>query len=106
MMTSILFILILLISLTFNGLAIVAVRRALTKVDSAEEAIESYDTYFNHVQNRLQFILSSIKSIDERGIFESDDEVGSTFDAIRQLLATLDNFIAEPNDIKTDTDKT
>jgi hypothetical protein len=38
-------------------------------------------------------VLETIKSIDIRGSFEADDEVGAVFDSIKFMVNTLGAFV-------------
>jgi len=45
------------------------------------------------VENRLTNIITETKDIDEKGMFEADDEVGSIFEQINTLIQTLNDFV-------------
>lgn len=51
----------------------------LRKVELLEDTIEIY-------QNRFRNTYDKMKDIDSTGAFESDDEVGSIFSGIREVL--------------------
>jgi hypothetical protein len=48
--------------------------------------VEKYEEYVNLFYSRVAIVLASMRTIDEKKIFESDDEVGDVF---QQLVDTL-----------------
>jgi cobalamin biosynthesis Mg chelatase CobN len=48
--------------------------------------VEKYEEYINMFYSRVSIVLATMRAIDERKIFESDDEVGDVF---QQLVDTL-----------------
>lgn len=84
--------LILIVSLILNVFLVIVVRRALSRVDE-------YDEFFNTVQDKIKLTIKMMKSIDLRGSFESDDEVGSVFVQMKAMVDSLDVFlVTETND--------
>ena len=47
------------------------------------------------LENRLSKILTETKEIDQKGMFEADDEVGSIFEQINSMIITLNDFLAQ-----------
>ena len=47
------------------------------------------------LENRLSKILTETKEIDQKGMFEADDEVGSIFEQINSMITTLNDFLAQ-----------
>ena len=47
------------------------------------------------LENRLSKILTETKKIDEKGMFEADDDVGSIFEQINKMITTLNDFLAQ-----------
>ena len=47
------------------------------------------------LENRLSKILTETKDIDEKGMFEADDEVGTIFKQINSMITTLNDFLAQ-----------
>jgi hypothetical protein len=45
----------------------------------------------------LQNILTNMQQIDSTGHFEADDEVGTTFSALKEEINRLDSLIEEQN---------
>ena len=47
------------------------------------------------LENRLSNIIKDTKTIDEKGMFEADDEVGTIFEQINSMIKTLNDFLAK-----------
>ncbi len=43
--------------------------------------------------DRVSQVQSDLSDIDSTGHFESDDEIGSIFDGIKDIISELDNFV-------------
>ena len=56
------------------------------KNEDLEDANEESFEWVNSVRNSLVSILSKIKEIDGKKMFESDDEVGTTFNMIKKEI--------------------
>ena len=72
---------------------------ALKRINTDEEIILNFN-------NTIDLIKHQLKLIDEKGTFESDDEVGFFFDEIKQLGENLGElFETEVDDEKTQEEK-
>ena len=70
------------ITTTFLGLvAFYALRR-----------INEYENIILNISNTIETIKIQLKTIDDKGTFESDDEVGFFFTEIKQLSEDLENL--------------
>jgi DNA-binding SARP family transcriptional activator len=70
------------ITATFLGLvAFYALRR-----------INEYENIILNINNTIETIKIQLKTIDDKGTFESDDEVGFFFSEIKQLGQDLENL--------------
>ena len=47
------------------------------------------------LENRLSNIIKQTKDIDQKGMFEADDEVGTIFGQINAMITTLNDFLAK-----------
>ena len=52
-------------------------------------------------KNEIILLYKKVKYIDDRGIFESDDEVGILFQEIRQTISKTKNIIVD--EVETET---
>ena len=67
----------------------------LRKIETIEEANEEYSEWILQLDSRLKDILSTIKTIDSKKLFQSDDEVGSVYDKISETIKKLKEFSNE-----------
>jgi hypothetical protein len=63
------------------------------KTELMESWIEEFSQQVESVQRR-------IKEVDSQGYFEADDEVGSIFEKIKEIVNELDNLKGEEVDAK------
>ena len=54
--------------------------------------INEYENIILNISNTIESIKLQLKVIDDKGTFESDDEVGFFFEEIKQLGKDLDNL--------------
>ena len=54
--------------------------------------INAYENIILHISNTIESIKLQLKVIDDKGTFESDDEVGFFFTEIKQLGHELENL--------------
>ena len=54
---------------------------------------ELLETWVEVFTRRIQHIQDDLKVIDSTGHFESDDEIGSIFDSIKEIINDLNNFV-------------
>ena len=54
--------------------------------------INAYENIILNISNTIESIKLQLKVIDDKGTFESDDEVGFFFQEVKQLGEDLDNL--------------
>ena len=54
--------------------------------------INAYENIILNISNTIESIKLQLKTIDDKGTFESDDEVGFFFSEIKQLGNDLENL--------------
>ena len=81
-----------------NVLALACIVLAFTtynlmiKNEKLEDIIHSYREYITKLQEQISFTEKKVKEIDERGTFQSDDEIGWFFKNIKTLQESLSKF--------------
>ena len=71
---------------------------SLNRINQYEEVILNLDKIINQSKEKL-------KIIDERGSFESDDEIGFFFEEVKNIQSTLDSlFEIEENNVEESID--
>ena len=63
--------------------------------------ITQYEELILHINDKIEFINSQLKLIDEKGTFEADDEVGFFFEELKEIGKILDNLFEEVDDAPT-----
>ena len=64
--------------------------------------INDYENIILNISNTIEHIKLQLKIIDDKGTFESDDEVGFFFDEIKQLGNELDNLFETETEVEED----
>lgn len=72
----------LIISILINIIFIVSTINILRKVETYEDAIQQF-------YSALSITLHNMRAIDERQMFENDDEVGATFQNLTDIINQL-----------------
>ena len=70
----------------------------MIKVESYEEQIERQSVWLDEFINRIDIMSNTLKEIDSKGTFESDDEVGTFFESLKALQDRIETFIGETTD--------
>ena len=91
-------IIVLLISLVTNIFLFVALKRAFYTIDILETWLVDFKKSIDNVYKKL-------KSIDERGNFEKDDDVGFLFTDIVNILKITNQRINDDSVTTTDVDE-
>jgi|TARA_R110000737_G_scaffold272897_1_gene279812 hypothetical protein len=56
---------------------------------------ELLETWVENFTQRVQSVQNNLKEVDSQGYFEADDEVGSIFERIKEIINELDNLKGE-----------
>lgn len=83
----------LLCSLTLNIFLIVSLKKAFIQIDILEDWLIDFKLLVNNTYNKL-------KNIDDRGMFEKDDDVGVTFKNILEIIDLTNKRIQTNDDDK------
>ena len=57
-----------------------------------------YEEIILQVNDKIEYVNAQLKLIDEKGTFESDDEVGFFFEELKEIGKLLDNLFEEVED--------
>ena len=60
--------------------------------------VEKLETWIQNIEEEMTQVQTEISEIDDKGYFESDDEVGSVFERIKEIVNELDNLKGEDLD--------
>ena len=78
------------VSLVFNLILLIGVRNLLKQNEELEDRLISS---VNEMRTRIQNTLTSMRDIDNREVFEKDDEVVASFSELKKLIEDLNNEI-------------
>ena len=87
-------IIILTILLVISG---VALRNLLIKVERYEDITVDQTKYLQNISDVIRDSQKHLQSLDERGIFQSDDEVGYFFEQMKNVQKELDRYMLPEN---------
>jgi len=76
----------LIIVLFFLGLSIFITFNLLKKLEKYEDTVEEYETFIQTETKRNEALLEALRQIDNRQMFEKDDDVGSIFYQIKETI--------------------
>ena len=78
-------ILVIILTILIISLLVYGLNNALNKIEKYEDFIEAD-------QKRNEALLETLRSIDQKQMFEKDDEVGSLFTQIRDIIIQFKQF--------------
>tara|TARA_R100001443_G_scaffold110995_3_gene123444 strand:- start:1091 stop:1369 length:279 start_codon:yes stop_codon:yes gene_type:complete len=64
----------------------------LNKNEKAEDVIVSYQEHINNLNEEIIKSEKRLNEIDQRGIFQSDDEIGWFFNEVKKIKRNLAKF--------------
>lgn len=67
------------------------------KIEILEQTVDVQEQYIAKFSNTLQFTDRRLQEIDDKGTFESDDEIGWFFESIKTLQRELNDFNLNDN---------
>tara|TARA_B100001094_G_C18184154_1_gene802722 strand:+ start:341 stop:631 length:291 start_codon:yes stop_codon:yes gene_type:complete len=62
----------------------------LRKIEKVDDELTSVSVDVEEFINNLKAVQNKISEIDSKGMFESDDEVGTVFTGIRDIILSFD----------------
>ena len=68
-------------------------KRCIKAVEYAENGFFVYNSFIVNLYVKFRDTLSAMKAADARGSFQADDEVGVTFEYLKEQIDDLDEFI-------------
>lgn len=74
------------ITTLYSAIVTVLLRRHIKAVQSYEMAIASSDADLKDITDRIVATLRVMRHLDDKKMFENDDEVGQVFENLRDLM--------------------
>ena len=69
----------------------------LRKVEKYEDITVEQADYMNNISNLVKDSRKHLKNLDERGVFQSDDDVGYFFDNLKKVQENFDMYQLSDN---------
>ena len=76
---------------------LVALRNLLVKVEKYEDITVDQTNYLQNISDLIKDSQKHLQSLDERGVFQSDDEVGYFFEQMKSVQKELDRYMLPEN---------
>jgi hypothetical protein len=81
-MIEILLLILLLVSVSANVFLLITLKKSFNQIDILEDWIINF-------KNSVESTFNKLKDVDNRGIFEKDDDVGFLFTDLKQIIESL-----------------
>ena len=75
----------------------IAVRNTLVKIEKYEDITLDQTKYLQNISIIISESQKHLKSLDEKGVFQSDDEVGYFFEQMKEVQKELDRYMLPEN---------
>ena len=72
-------------------------RNLLLKVEKYEDVLRDQTKYLQNISNSIREADQHLNSLDERGVFQSDDEVGEFFKQMKEVQSELNRYMLPEN---------
>ena len=76
---------------------LIAIRNTLIKVEKYEDIVQDQVKYLQNISNLIVDSQKHLQSLDEKGVFQSDDEVGYFFEQMKEVQKELDRYMLPEN---------
>ena len=80
-----------------SGTLLYIVRNLLIKNENYEDVVQDQVQYLQNISNAIGEGQKHLKSLDERGVFQSDDEVGYFFEQMKYVQDELNRYMLPQN---------
>ena len=88
---------ILAILVAFSGTLVYIIRNLMMKVENYEDVVQDQTQYLQNISNIIGESNKHLRNLDERGVFQSDDEVGEFFKQMKAVQDELDRYMLPEN---------
>ena len=73
------------------------IRNLMLKVEAYEDVTQDQVRYLQNISNIIGESKQHLQNLDERGVFQSDDEVGEFFNQMKSVQEQLNNYMLPEN---------
>ena len=85
------------ILVAFSGVLLYIIRNLLIKNEQYEDVVQDQVQYLQNISNAVYEGQKHLKNLDERGVFQSDDEVGYFFEQMKYVQDELNRYMLPEN---------
>ena len=78
-------------------ISVVALRNLLIKVEKYEDVVQDQVQYLQNISKTITESQKHLQNLDERGVFQSDDETGLFFESMKTIQEELDRYMLPEN---------
>ena len=78
-------------------ISVIALRNLLIKVEKYEDVVQDQVGYLQNISKTITESQKHLQNLDERGVFQSDDEVGFFFESMKTVQEELDRYMLPEN---------
>ena len=75
----------------------IAIRNLLIKNEKYEDIVRDQTQYLQNISNAIYEGQKHLQNLDERGVFQSDDEVGYFFEQLKYVQDELNRYMLPEN---------
>ncbi len=72
-------------------------RNLLIKVEKYEDVVQDQVQYLQNISNTIADSQKHLQTLDEKGVFQSDDEVGEFFNQMKEVQNELNRYMLPDN---------
>ena len=73
------------------------IRNLLIKVEKYEDVIQDQTKYLQNISDAIREGDRHLRTLDEKGVFQSDDEVGEFFEQMKYVQDELNRYMLPEN---------
>jgi high-affinity Fe2+/Pb2+ permease len=73
------------------------IRNLMLKVEAYEDVTQDQVRYLQNISNIIGESKQHLQNLDERGVFQSDDEVGEFFNQMKAVQEQLNDYMLPQN---------
>jgi protein subunit release factor A len=81
----------------FSGTLSYITYNLLRKVEKYEDVVRDQVQYLQKISNTIGESKQHLQNLDEKGVFQSDDEVGEFFNQMKSVQEQLNNYMLPEN---------
>lgn len=85
------------ILVAFLILLLYIIRNLLLKNEKYEDVVQDQTQYLQNISNAIGEGQKHLKNLDEKGVFQSDDEVGYFFEQMKYVQDELNRYMLPKN---------